>query len=46
VKIGINDYQNIVLPRTATLNKLGIDTKTIIDEFIKQNILPSDFYNL
>lgn len=46
VKIGTNDYQNVILPRSATLNKLGIDTKTIIDEFIKQNILPSDFYNL
>ena len=48
IKIGSSEseYTNIELPRTATLNKLGINTKDIIDEFIKSNVLPQSFYSL
>lgn len=34
------------IPKEATLNKLGITPKMIIDEFIKRKLLPKNFYEL
>lgn len=46
-KIGRKDMDWLIpLPKKATLKKLGITTQTIIDEFIKRNLLPSNFLKL
>lgn len=34
------------IPKEATLNKLGITPKMIVDEFIKRRLLPKNFYQL
>ena len=34
------------IPKEATLNKLGITPKMIVDEFIKRKLLPKNFYEL
>lgn len=34
------------IPKDATLNKLGITPKMIVDEFIKRKLLPKNFYEL
>ncbi|NCD06250.1 MAG: hypothetical protein EOL97_09030 [Spirochaetia bacterium] len=34
------------LPKDATLRKLGISTKQIIDRFIEKNLLPKNFYEI
>jgi len=39
------DWQ-IELPKSATLKKLGIGTKQIIDEFIKRRLLPKNFLSI
>lgn len=46
-KIGDRDLDWLMeLPRTATLKKLGISTKDVINEFIKRKLLPSDFFSI
>jgi len=46
-KIGEKDADwKVELPKTATLKKLGINTKQIIDEFIKRRLLPRDFLTI
>jgi hypothetical protein len=43
-KIGEKDADwQVDLPKSATLKKLGISTKQIIDEFIKRRLLPKNF---
>ena len=43
-KIGERDRDwQIELPKNATLKKLGINTKQIIEEFIKRKLLPKNF---
>ena len=34
------------LPKEATLRKLGISTKEIVDKFIEKHLLPKNFYEL
>lgn len=47
VKIGEKDFDWLLeLPKTATLKKLGITTRDIINEFIKRKLLPKNFYQL
>lgn len=46
-KIGERDRDwQIELPKSATLNKLGITTKDVIDEFINRRLLPKNFFNI
>ena len=46
-QIGNSDNDWLIkLPKDATLKKLGISTKEIVDEFIQRKMLPIDFYNL
>lgn len=46
-KVGTKDHDwYLDLPKCATLKRLGISTKEIIDEFIKRHMLPKNFYNL
>ena len=46
-KIGEKDRDwQIELPKSATLNKLGISTKNVIDEFIKRKLLPKNFLSI
>jgi hypothetical protein len=46
-KIGEKDADwKVELPKTATLKRLGINTKQIIDEFIKRRLLPRDFLTI
>ena len=47
VNIGEKDFDWLMeLPKSATLKKLGISTREIIDEFIKRRLLPKNFYIL
>lgn len=47
VKIGDKDFEWLLkLPKTATLKKLGITTRDVINEFIKRKLLPKNFYEL
>ena len=47
VNIGEKDFDWLLeLPKSATLKKLGISTREIIDEFIKRRLLPRNFYTL
>jgi len=47
VNIGEKDFDWLLeLPKSATLKKLGITTREIIDEFIKRRLLPRNFYTL
>lgn len=47
IHIGEKDFDWLIeLPKTATLKKLGITTKHVIDEFIKRKLLPKNFYYL
>jgi hypothetical protein len=34
------------LPKNATLKKLNISTRDVINEFIKRKLLPKNFYQL
>jgi hypothetical protein len=46
-QIGNSDNDWLIkLPKDATLKKLGISTREIVDEFIQRKMLPIDFYNL
>lgn len=46
-RIGERDFDWLMaLPKTATLKKLGISTKDIIDEFIKRKLLPKNFLTI
>ena len=46
-KIGQKDFDWLIeLPKNATLKKLGISTKDVIDEFIRRKLLPKDFLSL
>jgi hypothetical protein len=46
-KIGEKDFDWLMeLPKSATLKKLGISTKEVVDEFIKRRLLPNNFHNL
>ena len=46
-KIGEADSEWLIpLPKKITLKKLGISTKTVIEEFIKRSLLPPDFLKL
>ena len=46
-KIGERDKDwQVELPKSATLKKLGIGTKEIIDEFIKRRLLPKNFLSI
>jgi hypothetical protein len=46
-RIGENDRDWFLeLPKTATLKKLGIGTREIIDDFIKRKLLPENFYSI
>jgi hypothetical protein len=46
-KIGDKDFDWLMeLPKNATLKKLGIDTLTIVNEFIRRRLLPKDFLTL
>ena len=36
----------LYIPKTVTLNKLGISPKEIVDEFINRKLLPENFYDL
>jgi hypothetical protein len=46
-KIGERDFDWFMeLPKSATLNKLGITTVEIIDEFIKRRLLPKNFLSI
>lgn len=46
-KIGEKDYDWLMeLPKSATLKRLGIGTKEIIDEFIKRKLLPKNFLQI
>ncbi len=45
--VGQKDYDwYLELPKSATLSKLKITTKEIIDEFIRKKLLPKNFYKL
>jgi hypothetical protein len=45
--IGSKHSDNMVkLPASATLNKLGISTRQVIQEFISANLLPQNFMQL
>lgn len=47
VNIGEKDFDWLIeLPKTATLKKLNISTRDVIDEFIKRKLLPRNFYFL
>lgn len=47
VNIGEKDYDWLIeLPKSATLKRLGITTREVINEFIKRRLLPRNFYNL
>jgi hypothetical protein len=47
VKIGEKDFDWLIeLPKSATLKKLGITTRDVINEFIKRKLLPRNFYQL
>lgn len=47
VNIGEKDFDWLIeLPKTATLKKLGITTREVINEFIKRKLLPKNFYEL
>jgi hypothetical protein len=39
------DWQ-MILPKNATLKKLGIGTKEIINEFINRKLLPKNFFSI
>lgn len=46
-KIGERDKDwQVELPKSATLKKLGIGTKEIVDEFIKRRLLPRNFLSI
>jgi hypothetical protein len=46
-KIGEKDHDwQMILPKNVTLNKLGINTKDVITEFIRRKLLPRSFFNL
>lgn len=46
-EISKKDYNwYLPLPKEATLKKLGITTKEIIDKFIEKHLLPKNFYEL
>lgn len=47
VNIGEKDFDWLIeLPKSATLKKLGITTREVINEFIKRRLLPKNFYYL
>jgi hypothetical protein len=47
VNIGEKDFDWLIeLPKSATLKKLGITTREVINEFIKRKLLPKNFYEL
>lgn len=47
VNIGEKDFDWLIeLPKSATLKKLGITTREVINEFIKRKLLPKNFYDL
>ena len=47
VNIGEKDFDWLIeLPKSATLKKLGITTREVINEFIKRKLLPKNFYSL
>jgi hypothetical protein len=47
VNIGEKDFDWLIeLPKSATLKKLGITTREVINEFIKRKLLPKNFYQI
>jgi len=46
-RIGERDFDWLMeLPKSATLKKLGISTKDVIEEFIKRKLLPKNYFNI
>jgi hypothetical protein len=46
-KIGVSDSDwQMRLPKKATLKALGINTKQVVDEFIKKKLLPKNFLSI
>jgi hypothetical protein len=46
-KVGKKDHDwFLFVPKSQTLNKLGITTTQIVDEFIARHLLPKNFYEL
>jgi hypothetical protein len=47
VNIGEKEFDWLIeLPKNATLKKLNISTRDVINEFIKRKLLPKNFYQL
>jgi hypothetical protein len=47
VNIGEKDFDWLIeLPKSATLKKLGITTREVINEFMKRKLLPKNFYEI